>query len=55
MSEEQAAFLNALITQIKVNRRDKRVRLTLDITPAMLGAPPPGTSDPPATTHAPTR
>jgi hypothetical protein len=49
MTKEQAAFLNALINQVKVNRQDKWVRLSLDITPAMLGAPPPASSDrPPA-------
>lgn len=40
MTREQAAFLNALISQLKVDHQDKWVRLTLDITPAMLGAPP---------------
>jgi hypothetical protein len=40
MTKEQAAFLTALVDQLKVNHRDKWVRLTLDITPAMLGASP---------------
>ncbi len=53
MSKEQAAFLIALVNQIKVNRQDKWVRLTLDITPAMLGAPPAASSDPPPSQHAP--
>jgi len=38
MTKEQAAFLTALVDQLKVNRQDKWVRVTLDITPAMLGA-----------------
>ena len=40
MTKEQAAFLTALVDQLKVNHQDKWVRLTLDITPAMLGASP---------------
>jgi hypothetical protein len=40
MTKEQAAFLTALVDQLKVNHQDKWVRVTLDITPAMLGAPP---------------
>jgi hypothetical protein len=44
MTKEQAAFLTALVDQLKVNHQDKSVRVTLDITPAMLGTP--------ATAHA---
>lgn len=41
LTSEQAAFLNALVGQAKVTHQDRWVRLTLDITPAMLasGAP----------------
>jgi len=39
MTREQAVFLSALINQLKVTHQDKWVRLSLDITPAMLGAP----------------
>jgi len=37
MTKEQAAFLAALATQVKVTQQDRRVRLSLEITPAMLG------------------
>lgn len=47
MTREQAAFLNALINHVKVNRQDKWVRLTLDITPEILGARSRSSSDPP--------
>jgi len=55
MTKEQAAFLAALINQVKVGRQDKWVRLTLDITPSMLGIPPAGSSDPPPAQRAPSR
>jgi hypothetical protein len=37
MNPEQAAFLRAVINQVKVTHQDKWVRLTLDVTPEMLG------------------
>jgi len=55
MTKEQAAFLGALINQVKVGRQDKWVRLTLDITPTMLGLPPVASSDPAPAGHAPNR
>jgi hypothetical protein len=39
MTRSQAVFLDALLRQVKVDHQDHWVRLTLDITPAMLGAP----------------
>jgi hypothetical protein len=36
---EQAAFLEALIRKVNVTHQDNWVRLTLDITPEMLGVP----------------
>ena len=36
MKPAQAAFLDALIRDVKITREEHRVRLTLDITPAML-------------------
>jgi hypothetical protein len=41
MTKEQSAFLTALVDQLKVSHQDKWVRLTLDITPAMLSSSPP--------------
>jgi hypothetical protein len=38
MTKEQGAFLTALLAQVKVTHQDKWVRLTLDVTPEMLGA-----------------
>lgn len=38
MNKEQAAFLDAFISQVKVTHQDRWVRLSLDITPQMLGA-----------------
>lgn len=55
MTKEQATFLTALVNQIRVNRQDKWVRLTLVITPEMLGARPPPASDPPSPPHSRTR
>jgi hypothetical protein len=37
MTKEQAAFLIALANQVKVTHQDRWVRLSLEITPAMLG------------------
>jgi hypothetical protein len=37
MSNEQAAFLAALVSQVKVTHQDRWVRLTLTVTPEMLG------------------
>ena len=37
MSPQQSAFLNALVRDAKVSHQDRWVRLTLDVTPAMLG------------------
>ncbi len=45
MTKEQAAFLQALIRQLKITRQDRWVRLRLDITPQMLGARPAAASD----------
>jgi hypothetical protein len=39
MTRQQAAFLAALLAQTKVAHQDKFVRLSLQITPEMLGAP----------------
>jgi hypothetical protein len=55
MTKEQAAFLAAIINQIKVNRQDKWVRLTLDITPTMVGAPQSASVAPAPSSHAPSR
>jgi hypothetical protein len=52
MNREQAAFLKALIRQLKVTREDRWVRLRLDITPQMLGARPTAASDPPPAPRA---
>ncbi len=39
MSKEQATFLDAVINQVKVTHQDRWVRLSLDLTPQMLGEP----------------
>ena len=39
MTKEQAAFVQALIRELKITRQDRWVRLRLDITPEMLGTP----------------
>ncbi len=36
MTKEQAAFLSAVLNQAKLTHQDRWVRLTLDLTPAML-------------------
>jgi hypothetical protein len=41
MTRQQAAFLASLLSQTKVTHQDKWVRLSLRITPEMLGAPKP--------------
>jgi hypothetical protein len=41
MTKEQAAFLAALASQVKVTHQDRWVRLTLAVTPEMLGLPNP--------------
>jgi hypothetical protein len=47
MNQEQAAFLRAVVNQLKVSHQDKWVRLTLDLTPQMLGASRADAADPP--------
>lgn len=47
MNPEQAAFLRAVVNQLKVSHQDKWVRLTLDLTPQMLGASRANATDPP--------
>jgi len=37
MTKQQVAFLNALLNEAKLSHQDRWVRLTLDITPAILG------------------
>ena len=37
MTQQQTVFLVALLNQAKVSQQDRWVRLTLDVTPAMLG------------------
>ena len=37
MTKEQAAFVQALIRQLKITRQDRWVHLRLDLTPQMLG------------------
>lgn len=41
MTREQAEFTEALVQQAKISHQDRWVRIALDITPAMLGAPQP--------------
>jgi hypothetical protein len=53
LSQGQAAFLRAVVNQVKVAHQDKWVRLTLDVTPEMLGARPPSTSDPASLRRSP--
>lgn len=38
MSRDQLAFLNALLRQATLTHQDRWVRITLDVTPAMLGS-----------------
>ena len=37
LSKEQLAFLSAILNQAKLGHQDRWVRLTLDVTPAVLG------------------
>jgi len=48
MSKEQAAFLDAVINRLKVTHQDRWVRLSLDISPQMLGESSPHSSAPSA-------
>jgi len=48
MTREQASFLRDVLKRTLVTHQDKWVRLTLDITPQMLGSQPSSTTDPPA-------
>jgi hypothetical protein len=41
VTPQQAAFLEALIKQARVSHQDRWVRVSLDITPDLLGAPAP--------------
>jgi hypothetical protein len=41
MTREQASFLAALLTRMKVTHQDKWMRLSLAITPEMLGTAKP--------------
>ncbi|HVB57066.1 MAG TPA: hypothetical protein VNE63_11620 [Candidatus Acidoferrales bacterium] len=38
MTKAQAAFLDALVKQVKISRQERLVRLSLDITPEMLAS-----------------
>ena len=38
MSREQSAFLNAFLRQAKISHQDRWVRISLEVTPAMLGS-----------------
>ena len=49
MTKEQAAFLQAIVRQLKITRQDRWVRLRLDLTPQMLGARPAAASVNPPT------
>lgn len=51
MTKEEAAFLGALINQLKVDPQDRWVRLKLTITPEMLGTPHSASSDPAPPRH----
>lgn len=54
MDKQQAALAQALLNQIQVTHQDVWVRLTLDITPEMIAAPPAKPSaDPPPLPAAP--
>jgi len=46
MTKEQAAFLIALASRVKVTNQDHWVRLTLDVTPDMLAPARPSHADP---------
>jgi hypothetical protein len=51
MNPEQAAFLRAVLNQVNVTHQDKWVRLTLEVTPEMLGVSHAGSADPPPSTR----
>ena len=54
MTRQQAAFLASVLSQTKITHQDKWVRLTLRISPEMLGAPRPartGVGVPPVDRH----
>lgn len=53
MNREQAAFLSAVVNQLNVTHQDKWVRLTLDVTPEMLGVSRSNSADPPARARPP--
>jgi hypothetical protein len=38
MNRQQTAFLDAVIRKVKIAYQDRWVRLSLDLTPEMLGA-----------------
>ena len=38
MSRDEVALLNALLSQAKLTHQDRWVRLSLDVTPTMLGS-----------------
>lgn len=46
MTKQQAAFVIALVSRVKVTNQNKWVRLTLDVTPDMLAPPSSGHADP---------
>ncbi|HUO36079.1 MAG TPA: hypothetical protein VMU43_13910 [Candidatus Acidoferrum sp.] len=48
MTREQAAFLHDVVSRTLVTHQDKWVRLSLDITPQMLGTTSSSATDPPA-------
>jgi hypothetical protein len=47
MTKEQVAFLNSVLREVKVTHDRRFVRLTLDVTPAMLA--PAAAQRPPST------
>ena len=60
MTSEQIFFLNSLLSDAKINHRDKLVRLSFTITPNMLATPPSRaatapSAKTPAAAHPPTR
>ena len=38
LTKEQSAFAKAFLKHVKISHQDRWVRLTLDVTPEMLGA-----------------
>ena len=47
MNRQQAAFIEAVIRKVKITYQDRWVRLSLDLTPEMLGARSSDSSNPP--------